>query len=341
MNPNWQDFLGANGAHIDRELVADFGNLEAELLAARDGTIVAPLVHLGVLECGGEDAKAFLHNQLTSDVNHLGADAAQHSAWCTAKGRMLASLVLYRREGTYRALLSADLLDTIGARLQKYVLRSRVSIAGRTTDFELIGLSGPHAEAALQAADLPIPAGIMETAASADATVIRLDDARLAVVATADAAPELWRSLAAIARPVGTRAWQWLDVKAGIPLICAATTEAFVPQMANLDKIGGVSFRKGCYPGQEVVARSHYLGKIKRHLYRFHADGPIAAGDLISAPQVAEQSCGMVANAAPAPGGGFDALAVLLERQPESAEPRLQIADRPETELSGIAPVSG
>jgi folate-binding protein YgfZ len=105
----------------------------------------------------------------------------------------------------------------------------------------------------------------------------------------------------------------WLDIQAGIPLITDATKEEFVPQMANFDQIGGVSFHKGCYPGQEVIARTQYLGKVKRHLYRISATVPIAAGNPVYSPENPEHACGMVANAAPAPEGGYVALAVIQE----------------------------
>jgi folate-binding protein YgfZ len=313
MNSSWQEFLGASGAHTDRGMVVDFGDLDAELVAARDGTIVSPLVHLGLIECAGEDAKPFLHNQLTSDVNHLDSNSAQHSAWCTAKGRMLASFLLYRLGSDYQALLSSDLLEAIQKRLQMYVLRSKVKIVDHSSAHEFIGLSGPQSESALQSAGLPVPSGLLEISAFAGGTVIRLDSTRFVVVVANEAGPEFWKKLASNARPAGTPAWLWLDIQAGIPLITEPTKEAFVPQMANFDKIGGVSFHKGCYPGQEVVARTQYLGKVKRHLYRIHSVSAMAAGTSIYSPEAPEHPCGMVANAAPAPAGGYDALAVIQE----------------------------
>jgi len=318
MNSNWQEFLGAVGAHIDQATVEDFGDRQAELAAARDATnttVISPLTHLGVIEFSGEDAKSFLHNQLTSDVNHLESASAQHSAWCTAKGRMLASFLLYRSGSNYRALLAADLLAATQKRLQMFVLRSKVVISELSGGCEMIGVSGPNAAATLTAAGLPAPARVMEVAAFADGEVIRIDETRYLVIVASAAAKTLWSQLAASARPVGTPVWQWLDIQAGIPLISEATKEAFVPQMTNFDKIGGVSFHKGCYPGQEIVARTQYLGKVKRHLYRIHADGVIAAGDPIFCAQSPdpEHPCGMVANAAPSPEGGYDALAVIQE----------------------------
>ena len=313
MNANWQELLGSSGARFENGLVTDFGDISSELLDARDATIISPLLHLGLIECAGEDAKTFLHNQLTSDVNHLNSDAAQHSAWCTAKGRMLASFLLYRKESAYRALLAADLLTAIQKRLQMFVLRSKVKINDLSGNHELIGVSGSQAEAVLQSVNLPVPAKLLDTSAFTGGTVIRLDPTRFAVVVSSEAVAELWQKLAANTRPVGTPAWQWLDIQAGIPLITKATQEEFVPQMANFDTIGGVSFHKGCYPGQEIVARTQYLGKVKRHLYRIEAASAIADGVAILSPENPDHPCGMVVNAAPAPEGGYVALAVVQE----------------------------
>lgn len=319
MNANWQEFLGANGARIESGLVRDFGDLPAELASARDATIIAPLAHLALLECSGEDAKSFLHNQLTNDVNHLAPEAAQYAAWCTAKGRMQASFLHYMTGDAYRLLLSADLLAATQKRLQMFVLRSKVKITDLAGANEVIGLSGPQAEATLTGAGLPVPGEALAGATFNDGTVIRLDTSRFILICSSAAAPALWRALSTLAKPAGTPVWQWLDVKAGIPLICDATKEAFVPQMADFDKIGGVSFHKGCYPGQEIVARTQYLGKVKRHLYRIHAAEMVAAGTLIYAPETPEHPCGMVANAAPSPDGGYDALAVIQENFVEQA----------------------
>lgn len=332
MTSSWQDFLGASGAHFDHDnqnIVTDFGDLAAELVSARDATVIAPLVHLGLIECSGDDATSFLHNQLTNDVNHLGSSSAQHAAWCTAKGRMLASFLLYRKAGGFQALLSKDLLAGVHKRLQMFILRSKVKLADHSDQQTVFGLSGAQSGAALTNAALPVPARLMETNTFVHGEVIRLDDARLIVVVENAMAAELWQKLAANARPVGTTVWHWLDIQAGIPLITEATKEAFIPQMANFDKIGGVSFNKGCYPGQEVVARTKYLGKVKRHLYRIRTDVAMKAGDWLCSPDSPETACGMIANAAPSPNGGFDALGVIQENFVEAGNLHLGTPDGP------------
>src|SRR5690606_34859735 len=144
----------------------------------------------------------------------------------------------------------------------------------------------------------------MQTAADAGRRVLALGDGRFLVAASPDAAAGLWPMLAAALRPAGLPAWRWLDIRAGLPLIGAATKEHFVPQMADFERIGGVSFHKGCYPGQEIVARTQYLGKVKRHLYRLAGEAAMAAGDELYSGAVPDQSCGMVVSAAPSPDGG-------------------------------------
>jgi folate-binding protein YgfZ len=336
MNAGWQDSLCAQGARIDDGKARDFGDPEGELAAARDATVIAPLTQFGLIGCAGDDAKVFLHNQLTSDVNHLEAAGAHYAAWCSAKGRMLASLLLFRRGAEYLALLSADLPEFILKRLQIYVLRSKVSLANRSADDAIIGLSGPHAAAALENAGLTAPAAALGVSEFAEGTVVRLDEQRyLVLAAAADAAIRTWRKLsAADVVPVGAPAWQWLDIQAGIPWIVEATREAFVPQMVDFDRIGGVSFHKGCYPGQEVVARARYLGKVKRHLYRTRAAVPLAAGMPIFLAETPDQPCGQIANAAAAPGGGVDALAVILENAIGQGELRTTLPGGSRTELA-------
>ncbi len=313
MNLNWQNFLAAAGARFAEQRLLDFGDAAAERLAARDATVLAPLTHLGMIEVSGNDAATFLHNQFTSDINHLPVDKAQHSAWCSAKGRMLASFLLFRQGTRLQLQLAAGLLPTIIRRLQMYILRSQVSVCDRSAERCLLGVSGAQAGDALAKAGLPQPDAPLGTAAFADGVVIRLGDDRFEVVVSSPATAAVWEKMTPVARPVGTPVWEWLDIRAGIPLISELTQEQFVPQMAHFERIGGVSFHKGCYPGQEVIARTQYLGKVKRHLYALQLAAATKAGDAVFSSASPERACGMIANAAPAPDGGYAALAVLQE----------------------------
>ncbi len=338
MNSTWREFLTRSGANFDPAAgdSLDFGDAPDELQAAAGATVLVPLVHLGVVECSGDDAKTFLHNQLTSDINHLSLGLAQHSSWCTAKGRMLASFLAWRRGDAYQLALSVDLVDAVAKRLQMYVLRAKVKVGNLTDSLVLLGLSGPQAGEALALANLPIPAETLSAPEGGDIKVIRLDTGRFLLAVPAEMAADLWRKLAEKARPAGVPAWRWLDVEAGLPLVTTATREEFVPQMADFEKIGGVSFHKGCYPGQEIVARTQYLGKVKRHLYRLHSDQALAAGDELHSPDNPEQSCGKVVVAAPSPRGGYDALAVVQSNF--AGNLRLGAKDGPRLEAKAVNP---
>jgi folate-binding protein YgfZ len=348
MNASWMEFLNRSGARLENGIVRDFGDRIGELVAARDAsttTVVSPLAHLGLIDLSGEDATEFLHNQLTTDVKRLAPDSAQRTAWCTAKGRMFASFLLYREPSGYRAIVASDLASAVHKRLQMYVLRSKVKISDRSQESALIGVSGKDAEAALRAAGLAVPEKPLEVAggtgndaAPSPARVIRLGDTRFIVVA-GEGAQELWTALAANARAVGTPVWNWLDIDAGIVHVTAATCEEFVPQMANYDKIGAVSFHKGCYPGQEIVARAQYLGRIKRHLYRLQTSAAISAGTAIVAPENPEHPWGIVANAAASPEGAYDALVVLQESYAEATSLNFGRADGPAIDLTKIVRV--
>ena len=247
---------------------------------------------------------------------------------------MLASFILYRHDAGFRALLAADLCAATLTGLRKYILRSKVRLDALSGSHVALGLAGAQAEAALRAVGLTPPARPMTTTASATATVIRLEGRppgdqappRYIIVADNATAPALFDALTGkaggMARPAGVSVWHALDVQAGVALITAATRDEFVPQMLAFDKIGGVSFTKGCYPGQEIVARAHYLGKVKRSLYRLRCNAPLAAGELIR-PTDSLDACGAIVQAAPdpaAPGGrAHIALAVIKDSAAQAA----------------------
>ena len=313
MNPNWHSFLEATDAVIDAASneIIHFGDAAGELKAAQQQTVLVPLTHLGLLAVNGEDAKSFLHNQFTSDINHLEAEQVQHSAWCSAKGRMQASFLVWREADDLRLILAADLQEAAQKRLQMFVLRAKVKLSSLTETHILLGVAGPQATEVLADAGLPCPTAVMSSAVSSGVQVLAIETGRYIVSAPLEAVPTLWQKLSIKARPAGLPVWRWLDIKMGFPLVTLATKEEFVPQMADFEKIGGVSFHKGCYPGQEIVARTQYLGKVKRHLFRLQSNLPMLAGNDLYSPDNPDQACGMVVSSAAAPEGGFAALAVV------------------------------
>ena len=264
---------------------------------------IAPLPHLGVIRVEGEDAAKFLHGQLTQDFTLLGLSEARLAAFCSAKGRMQASFIGFKRSPTDILLIcSRDLLAATLKRLSMFVLRAKARLSDASSDFQLLGLAGEAA-----------------TAQGSAAPAWRKTDAGEASIITlypADGTPHaLWVAPAGQPAPQGEALtpefWQWLDIRSGVATLSAPVVEAFVPQMLNYESVGGVNFKKGCYPGQEVVARSQFRGTLKRRAYLVHAGAPMQSGDEVFSPADSTQPCGTVVQAAAAPSGGFDAIASL------------------------------
>lgn len=312
--PPWQSFLTRQGAVLapDSARLLHFGDPAAELAAAAGSTVVVPLLQLAGIEATGEDARTFLHAQFTNDLKHLQDGQAQLSAWCSAKGRMQANFIIHRQGGGYRLILAADLQPAILKRLQLFILRSQVQLADVSVSLGHIGVAGKEAADALAATGLPVPESPMSLQERNGCCVIRLSPTRFIVTAPLAGLADVWQHLATQATPAGQPVWEWLDIQEALPWITAATREEFVPQMVDLEKLGGVSFHKGCYPGQEVVARTQYLGKVKRHLYRLRSTEPLQPGEELHSPASPDQSAGKVICCAPDPAGGFVALAVVI-----------------------------
>lgn len=323
MIPDWQDFLARQGARIENGQARDFGNPADELAAARSGTILADLSQLGLLAFSGEDAAEFLQNQMTNDVRGLQADSARWNGYCSAKGRLLANFLMWKSGADTCLQMSGDIREAVLKRLKMFVLRSKVGARDATDEYVRLVLSGPGSRDALNEAGLPIPDSVMKTSANPQGLTVRIGEDKFVLVVSPGRAPAIWETLAKRARPVGASAWDWLRLSNGIPMITAATQEEFVPQMVNWEVLGGVSFQKGCYPGQEIVARTQYLGKLKRRMYLAHIDGDTspAPGDTLHTPDLAGQASGMVVNAAPAPEGGYDLLAVAQIESVASNQP--------------------
>jgi len=260
---------------------------------------IADLSHNALIAITGDDATAFLHGQFTNDVEALKAGGAQWNGWCSPKGRLLATFPLVKRPDGYLAMLPADIAPAIAKRLAMFVLRSKVKIRDASAEYERHGLAGP--DAAAIARELEGQDGVVVTALGSDLFVVLAppNDPRIA-------------ALKGRLPAAGAEAWQHAMIQAGIPTIVGATQEAFVPQMANFELIGGVSFKKGCYPGQEIVARTQYRGGLKRRMALAHVDAAAAPapGQSVYSAEFGEQSAGTVVNAATAPGGGYDLLVV-------------------------------
>jgi len=277
--------------------------------------VAVRLADWGVIRARGEDAASFLNGQLTQDALHLGAGQARLAGYCSPKGRLLASFVLWRGAPDEILLAcSADLLAATLKRLAMFVLRAKCTLSDASAEIALWGVALPGLPGAIPDAvsdPHPIPSAPYATAAVGAGTAVRLSDAagcaRLLWAAPADAAPP-W------APTTQAALWNWLEVQSGVPRIVAGTVDAFVPQMINLELVGGVNFQKGCYPGQEVVARSQYRGTLKRRMVLAEGASAAAAGAEVFAAADPAQPAGQVVLAASLPqAGGGARHAALIE----------------------------
>jgi len=273
--------------------------------------VLCPLPSRGLIRVSGDDARDFLQGQLTNDMNKVTAEQAQLAAWCTPKGRMLALFVVFMHDGELYLQLPRERLDAVLKRLRMFVLRAKVVLEDASEDLALAGAGGECLEEHVGG----LPGKDFGTAASDSLTLIRFpgEPPRAQVVGTPDAVIALWRRMADKASTTSENWWTLGNIRAGLPDVLDATAEAFIPQMVNLDVLEGISFTKGCYTGQEVVARMKYLGQLKRRMYLARTAGkhPLSPGDSLWSPHSqSAQGAGRVVLAASAPDAGQEALVV-------------------------------
>ncbi|HMN92918.1 MAG TPA: folate-binding protein [Hydrogenophaga sp.] len=280
-----------------------------------------PLGSLGVIRAQGPEAVKFLQGQLTQDFSLLPPGQARLAAYCSAKGRMQASFIgIKRSEEEVLLLCSADLLAQTLRRLSMFVLRAQLRLTDDSAAWLLRGLAGSAVPAGLAAA----PWSALDTP---EGMAIRLYPAEgvsrallLSPVGATDPGPGLLEQAV----------WDWLEVRSGVAMVTRPVFEAFVPQMLNYESVGGVSFKKGCYPGQEVVARSQFRGTLKRRAFVVHGESPVLVGQEVFHSQDNTQPCGTVAAAAARPdGGGFDAIVSMQTSAASGGSLHLGTADGP------------
>jgi folate-binding protein YgfZ len=272
--------------------------------AAPTAPALVPLPELGVIAVRGADAIAFLQSQLTNDVAQLSATQMQLNGYCTPKGRLLATFHEWRHGDDVMLRLPRAILPSVMKRLSMFVLRAKATLADVSDAWSATALLGASELAARAGVALPVEP--WTGTPLADARIDRVPGAdRLLLTAPAAAPLPDW--CAQLPR-LPADAWWASEIEAAVPTVFAATQEKFVPQMINFEVLGGVSFRKGCYPGQEIVARSQYLGKLKRRMQRAHVEhaGIAIGGDVYHAD--GEQPVGTIVMAAPSPRGGTDLL---------------------------------
>ena len=273
-------------------------------------TGIAKLERYGLLHAAGEDARAFLHAQLTNDIENLPPAKARYAGWCSAKGRLLATFLVMPYRGGFLLQLSRDLVPTVAKRLSMFILRSKVKLtdaSGEWTQHAVWGENGGE------------PLAVREQDGKITVTIERGRSLLLVPAAGAQ-----------VSANASEDDWALAEVRAGRPLIEQPTQDQFVPQMVNLELAGGVDFHKGCYPGQEIVARAQYRGAVKRRMY--HLRGAVLKpGQELYSDDAPGQPSGMVVNAA-----GQESLAVL---QTSAVEAKTPIRTQPQAAPLEVLPL--
>jgi len=333
MNDQWTSFVENLSTRIGDNAPVDFEGARPSPECA-----LFDLSHFGLIVAEGADAETFLQGQLTADLRGVTANRSLPTGYCTPKGRMLASCRLFRIGEAICLQLPRELLEGIVKRLRMFVLRSKVALHDASDELLRIGLAGNCAEDLLARQIHQIAKAENEVVHADGITCIRLpgEPIRFECIGTFEKIQGLWTALEKEAAPAGADYWALLEIRAGMPTIYPATSEAFVPQMTNMHLIDGVGFKKGCYTGQEIVARMHYLGKLKRRMYLAHVESEKAPGpgdQVFSSSSSSEQGAGRVVDARPAPDGGYDLLAVVEIVSAETGDVRLGAPDGPPLRL--------
>ena len=261
MNPDWIAFLKSNGAIVSVDQQIEFPNTNHEMTDK-----IYPVTHLDVFEVSGAGAATFLQGQLTCNINDLLENKASPAAFCNAKGRVISTLLIIKKADTFLIVLPRTLLDKVIKKLSMYILRADVQMTHKSDELCLLGINCSSSD--LHGMEMPKePYAVSIT----EPRSIRLPGtlSRYLLVSSTDKAINFWKQALNLEnlQPSDSKEWIYQDLSSGLPWFNEAQSEQYIPQMLNIDKLGGISFNKGCYTGQEIVARTHYLGKAKREMF--------------------------------------------------------------------------
>lgn len=326
MKPEWKSFLIEQGAEFDGSTLLHFGNPERERRIPPQGAVLCDLSHQGLLSASGSDVTAFLQGQLSNDINQVTETRAQLSSYSSPKGRAYTTFQIMQRQGVYYLALSSDVLEAVLKRLRMFIMRSKVSLEDARESVVHFGYADPQGEQRLKAALGKFPEQNLDVVQVGNLTIVRQAASvpRFEIYGELDDARQLWNRLNVHAAAVGSAAWDYFDIEAGIPKVTAASMEAWVPQMINLHLIDGINFKKGCFPGQEVVARLKYLGKNKRQMYRVAIDGVNQPAVGAKIHDAHGEEAGEILNSVLSPSG--DHIEALVVLKIASAEQALNLA---------------
>lgn len=313
MSLQWQQFLLESTQHNPISSITE---------VSEHDNVLCDLSHLGLLEINGADAYTFLQGQVTNDVKQLNGERAHYSGYCNPKGRLLALFLAFAHRNHLHLQMPKALIEPIAKRLRMYVMRSQVTILDVSESIIKIGLQGENATALLNKLFASVPKNAYELATHDNGTIIKLpgNKPRFEILTEAENAPRIWQTLAQQAKTVNAQYWEWLEIQAGIPEVYPATQEEFVPQMLNLDLLDGINFKKGCYTGQEIVARTHYLGTVKRRTQLAHVETKMQPNTGDDVLNTNGEIVGKIVRCSLAQNGGYDLLAEIRLESVEAGQ---------------------
>lgn len=340
MNNEWEKILLSNNATLENNHVINFGLSIEEEQDAYSNIVVADLSHYSLIEASGDDVVDFLQGQLTNDIKLVTNNMGQLSAYCNPKGRILANFRIFKRNEHYFLRLHSEITEATLKRLRMFVMRSKVELLDSSDALSRMGVAGLNATKKLTSLFNNLPENADEFLTENEMTVIKLPGIlpRYEIHGPFEKVKDLWQQLEKDAVAIGKNSWNLLTIRAGIPEIVSETVEAFVPQMVNLQAINSLSFTKGCYPGQEVVARMHYLGKLKRRLFigSVKSDELPIPGQIIVNDGESQEKAGQIVSASWSKDKSVEFLAVLQIEKAENDELHIQSSDNPVIQLHDL-----
>jgi folate-binding protein YgfZ len=325
MNQNWKNFLLSQNASFENDTQISF-----PAKADNTGKAIYPIPHLAVLAVSGKDAAKLLQGQITCNINDVTAIKSSPGALCNPKGRAITTFLLVKTDDAFLMVLPEELLEPVKKRLQMYVLRSDVTLTDKSDQLCLIGLCHPATE----------PEPLFATNQQEIITVnLSTTQSRSLIITEPDKAIALWSERVNNQgfQPESPEQWRYLDILSGLPWLTTETSEEFIPQMLNLDLLGGISFNKGCYTGQEVVARTHYLGKAKRALFLAECDTPFLPAPnsaIIDDSTGTEQAIGKVLQAQRSHAAHENCKMLIVLQVSDSGTYNLQLKDNNQTKIT-------
>ena len=291
MDASWLEFLESQNAQFDESgKISTFGQAELERFLIKHGPVLTSLTHQALLKVSGSEAQTFLQAQLTSDIKDVSENKAQLSSYCDPKGNVLAIFMVFKYQGDFYLSFDASLAESIQKRLQMFILRSDVQLENVSNSLIQIGFAGEFADLDIQRRlDTKVKA-VFEADMSKDETmqnvlIVKVPGPyhKYALFGPAEQMITVWQNLRVNCDLTNNYDWQLLDIAAAVPNITAENSGQFTAQFLNLDKFDAINFKKGCFPGQEIIARIHYRGKITKRMLRIRLEEEVnlQAGDTL------------------------------------------------------------